>query len=66
MPRSHAGLAAIGFAPDQVRTLAADGDLRLNVEALRAAIARDRAGGQTPRFVIASAGTTNTGAVDPL
>jgi aromatic-L-amino-acid decarboxylase len=60
------GLAAIGFEPDQVRTLAADGDLRLNVEALRAAIARDRADGQTPRFVIASAGTTNTGAVDPL
>ncbi|MEA2211124.1 MAG: hypothetical protein QOF83_1072 [Solirubrobacteraceae bacterium] len=60
------GLAAIGFAPHQVRTVAADGNLRLNVDALMTAIATDRADGHTPRFVIASAGTTNTGAVDPL
>ncbi len=60
------GLGAIDFAPDQVRTLPADRNLRLDVDGLRAAIAGDRADGQTPRFVIASAGTTNTGAVDPL
>ena len=34
--------------------------------ALRRAIAEDRAAGRRPFCVIASAGTTNTGAVDPL
>jgi aromatic-L-amino-acid/L-tryptophan decarboxylase len=60
------GLAALGFASDDVHVLPSDSDLRLGVETVRTAIARDRASGRTPRFVIASAGTTNTGAVDPL
>ena len=34
--------------------------------ALRRAVAEDRAAGARPFCVIASAGTTNTGAVDPL
>jgi glutamate/tyrosine decarboxylase-like PLP-dependent enzyme len=36
------------------------------VEALRAAVARDRADGRRPFCVAASAGTVNTGAIDPL
>lgn len=60
------GLAALGFASDEVHVMSSDSDLRLDVETLRSAIARDRARGRLPRFVIASAGTTNTGAVDPL
>ena len=43
-----------------------DGDLRMDVGALRAAIARDRAAGRRPFCVAASAGTVNTGAIDPL
>jgi aromatic-L-amino-acid decarboxylase len=38
----------------------------MRVDALEATIARDRAAGLTPFFVASSAGSTNTGAVDPL
>ena len=60
------GLIALGFAPEEIRTLDTDEDLRLPVTHLRQAIADDRRAGRQPRFVIATAGTTNTGAVDPL
>lgn len=60
------GLRVIGFRPDQVRTVDADGDLRLSISALNKAIEEDRAAGRRPFCVIANAGTTNTGAVDPL
>jgi aromatic-L-amino-acid decarboxylase len=38
----------------------------MDVEALRRAIAEDRAAGRSPFAVVGSAGTTNTGAIDPL
>ena len=41
-------------------------DLTMNIEALRAAIAEDRVVGKQPFCVVASAGTVNTGAIDPL
>ncbi len=43
-----------------------DENLRMDAEALRAAIDRDRAAGLRPRVVVATAGTALTGAVDPL
>jgi aromatic-L-amino-acid decarboxylase len=55
-----------GFRPDQVRALPVDGAFRLDVTALRAAVDEDRAAGRRPAMVVASAGTTATGAVDPL
>jgi aromatic-L-amino-acid/L-tryptophan decarboxylase len=55
--------AALGVAVERV---AVDGDRRLDPEALRAAIAADRAAGLAPICVVANAGTTATGAVDPL
>lgn len=60
------GLRVLGFSPDQVRSVPVDGALRMDTRALRAAIDQDRAAGRRPFCVVASAGTTNTGAVDPL
>jgi aromatic-L-amino-acid decarboxylase len=55
-----------GIAADRVRTIPTDADFRMDVAALAAEIARDRAQGLRPFLVVSSAGTTNTGAVDPL
>ena len=68
--QTHSSMAraarALGFRPDQVRVIPTDGRQRLQVDALRAAIAADEAGGRKPLAVVANAGTTATGAVDPL
>lgn len=48
------------------RVLETDARCRIRPRDLSAAIARDRAAGLTPFLVMANAGTTNTGAVDPL
>lgn len=55
-----------GVMPDRVRAIACDARYRMPIDALRAAIAADRAAGLVPFAVVSSAGTTNTGAVDPL
>ena len=60
------GLRALGFPPDHVRILPSDDELRLPIPALAAALQEDRRAGRRPAFVVANAGTTNTGAVDPL
>ena len=60
------GMRILGFAPEQLRQLPSDRHFRLSLAGLRAAITADRAAGKRPFCVIASAGTTNTGAVDPL
>jgi glutamate/tyrosine decarboxylase-like PLP-dependent enzyme len=56
----------LGFARERFRRLPADDAGRLSAEALAGAVAEDRARGLRPFLVIANAGTTNTGAVDPL
>jgi glutamate/tyrosine decarboxylase-like PLP-dependent enzyme len=60
------GLVAIGFPPGHIRVLETDGGFRLAAGSVAAAVARDRAAGHRPGFVVATAGTTNSGAVDPL
>lgn len=55
-----------GIAHDRVRTIAVDAQFRMRVDQLEAAIAADRAAGLTPFMVFSTAGTTNTGAVDPI
>lgn len=55
-----------GFPPGNVRRIASDGSFRLRRDELEAAIAADRAAGHHPFLLVASAGTTNTGAVDDL
>ena len=59
-------LRLLGFGPDQLHRLPADDQYRLDPVALQEAIASDRTAGRRPFCIIANAGTTNTGAVDPL
>ncbi|MBZ5612019.1 MAG: decarboxylase [Acidobacteriia bacterium] len=59
-------LRLIGIPPAHFRKLPSDAAWRLPVAELAARVAEDRAAGLRPFCVIASAGTTNTGAVDPL
>ena len=56
----------LGFRPDQIRVLPTDARFRIRPHELAAAMDADVADGRIPFLVIANAGTTNTGAVDPL
>jgi aromatic-L-amino-acid/L-tryptophan decarboxylase len=60
------GLRAMGTPDDSIRMVATDAHLRLDPDEVRRAIAADRASGRRPAIVVATAGTTNTGAVDDL
>lgn len=55
-----------GFRSDQVIPVEVDSELRMDLAHLRRLIAVHRAEGRRPFLVIASAGTTDTGTVDPL
>ena len=64
---SNAKAASIaGFPLDNVRSVPVTRGMKMDVDALRVMVAADRAAGLIPFFVIGSAGTTNTGAIDPL
>jgi aromatic-L-amino-acid decarboxylase len=55
-----------GIHPDRVRMIDVDHALRMDMTALQRAVADDQAAGLVPMLIIASAGTTDTGTVDPL
>jgi aromatic-L-amino-acid decarboxylase len=59
-------LRLLGFKPNQLRNLPSDAQFRLPLAALQTAVSADRAQGLKPFCVVANAGTTNTGAIDPL
>ncbi len=56
----------LGLGTDSVRIVPADGRYRIDTEALDVAIRADKRLGHLPFCVAVSAGTVNTGAVDPL
>jgi len=60
------GARLLGFRPEQVRVLPTDETSRLRVDLLQAAMDADVNAGREPLCVVATAGTTNTGAVDPI
>ena len=60
------GLIAMGQPLDAISVLPTDGRYRLAPDTVRAAIHAVLAAGRRPLMVIATAGTTNTGAVDDL
>lgn len=55
-----------GFPGENLRVLPADADFRLDLATVQHAIAQDRNQGMKPFLLVGSAGTTNTGAIDPL
>ena len=55
-----------GFPPANVRLVPSDERFRIRLDALEDRIAEDRRLGFTPFLVVGNAGTTNSGAVDPL
>jgi aromatic-L-amino-acid decarboxylase len=56
----------LGLGRDAVRKIPTGDRFRIVVAALREAIARDREAGLVPCCVVGVAGTTSTGAIDPL
>ncbi|WP_217575820.1 aspartate aminotransferase family protein [Mesorhizobium sp. GbtcB19] len=60
------GMEALGLGNRALRRIPTDAGLRIDIAALRAAIAEDREAGFKPACVIGTAGTVNTGAVDDL
>ena len=56
----------LGMGTDAVRAIPVDREQRMRADALDDALERDRAAGVVPAAVIATAGTTSTGAIDPL
>jgi Pyridoxal-dependent decarboxylase conserved domain len=68
--QAHSSLArtarAMGLRPEQVRVLPTDGRWRLAPDTVAAAVRADRDADRIPFALCASAGSTNTGAVDPL
>ncbi len=62
----HKAVELLGLGTRSLRVIPVDADFRIDVEALREAIAEDRAAGRLPFCVAASAGTVATGAIDRL
>jgi aromatic-L-amino-acid/L-tryptophan decarboxylase len=58
--------AVLGIGRSRVRLIATDDQQRMRVDLLRRAVEADVATGVLPVAVVATAGTTNTGAIDPL
>jgi glutamate/tyrosine decarboxylase-like PLP-dependent enzyme len=56
----------LGLGSDHLRVVPVDAQRRLQVPALDAAIQEDLEAGHVPMAVAASAGTVNSGAIDPL
>jgi aromatic-L-amino-acid/L-tryptophan decarboxylase len=63
MPKA---MAMLGIGRANLRTVAVDDAFRMRVDALAEAVAADRAAGRRAIAVVATAGTVNTGAIDPL
>ncbi|MGD0853687.1 MAG: aminotransferase class V-fold PLP-dependent enzyme [Acidimicrobiales bacterium] len=56
----------LGLGRRNVRLIPSDDQQRIDLEALAQALEDDRTNGVVPVAVVATAGTTNTGAIDPL
>src|SRR5690554_4976910 len=59
-------IRVLGFRKEQIRIIPTDSEFKFSLNKLKNAIAKDRLEGWQPFLLIATAGTTNTGTVDPL
>ena len=59
-------VALLGMGRENLRLIGTDGEFRIIPEELESTIRADKAAGRTPVAVVATAGTVNTGAIDPL
>lgn len=59
-------IRVLGFKKEQIRVIPTDNEFKFAVNKLKNCIAKDRLEGMQPFCLIATAGTTNTGTVDPL
>ncbi|WP_426129408.1 pyridoxal phosphate-dependent decarboxylase family protein [Pararhizobium sp. PWRC1-1] len=59
-------MESLGLGNQALRRIATNGELRIDLAALRRAILEDRAAGYRPACIIGTAGTVNTGAIDDL
>lgn len=59
-------IRVLGFKKEQIRIIPTDLEFKMAINKLKNAIAKDKLEGLFPFCIIASAGTTNTGTVDPL
>lgn len=59
-------VALLGIGRENLRLISTDESFRMIPEALEARLLEDKAVGKMPMAIVASAGTVNTGAVDPL
>src|SRR5499426_1836648 len=57
---------ASGLGSAAVREIPVDDDLRMDVGALTDSVARDRDEGLRPMMIVATAGTTSAGVIDPI
>ena len=68
--QSHSALVRaariVGVRPECIRMIPTDGHFRMDMDALVETVAEDRAAGLSPIAVCANAGTSSSGAVDPL
>lgn len=62
----HKAARMTGLGDDAVRVIPVDRTLRMKVDGLRTAIAKDKAAGAFPVLVVATAGTTSAGVIDPV
>lgn len=60
------GMEVLGLGNRALRRVPTDTSLRIDINALRAAINEDRAAGFQPACIIGTSGTVNTGAIDDL
>lgn len=60
------GLRIIGITDKRIRRIPVDSEFRMDTEKLREAIEKDKKAGYIPFAVVGTAGTTNTGSIDPL